>query len=474
MNILFIYSLYNIATTKKPLVTPETIQFGISYISSFLKSHGHSTKLMVLSRISGKKNENIIDEYIEKFKPKLICFTAVSSEYEFIAGLAKYIKNRFPGIYLVVGGAHVSLNPEGVLKNFDALCIGEGENPTLELVSQLAKNMSPSGIPNLWIKHGTEIQKNPPRPYLQDLDNLPFPDREIWREWIDESSLARYAVMLGRGCPFECTYCCNHALKKLSTGTYTRYRSPDNIINEIKELVEKFSVKKEIYLEVETIGMKKDWTLELCRKLEDFNRTLEQPLSFGANIRVMPNLDLRTIFEAFRKANFRFINIGLESGSEKVRRDILNRNYSNKDITNAVKLAREYGLQVSLLNMVGFPGETPDDFEETIEMNRKCLPDWTTVSIFYPYPGTNLYSLCKKQGLLNNPVDTEMERGKSVLNLPGFSKKQIEKSHIWFEYNIYKGHKPLVQLMLKAVILKMKTKPYLYYTYKKFKNIFIS
>ncbi|MBN1384715.1 MAG: B12-binding domain-containing radical SAM protein [Elusimicrobia bacterium] len=474
MNILFIYSLYNIATTRKPLITPETIQFGISYISSFLKRHGHSTRLMVLSRISGKKNENMINEYIEKFKPGLICFTAVSSEYEFISNLARYIKNRFPEIYLVIGGAHVSLNPEGVLDNFDALCIGEGENPTLELVSQLGKSIRPSGIPNLWIKQGTMIEKNPPRPYLQNLDVFPFPDREMWQEWIDESPSTRYAVMLGRGCPFECTYCCNHALKKLSSGTYTRYRSPDNIVSELKELIIRFHAKKEIYLEVETIGMKKDWTLELCRKLEEFNSTLEQPLSFGANIRIMPNLDLKTIFDAFKRANFRFINIGLESGSEKIRREILNRNYSNNDIINAVKLAREYGLQVSFLNMVGLPGETMEDFEKTIEINRKCLPDWTSASIFYPYPGTDLYSLCKKQELLNKSIDNTMERGKAVLNLPGFSKKEIEKSQIWFEYNIYKGYRPSVRLLLNVFKLKMKTKPYLYYTYKKLKNIFIS
>jgi radical SAM superfamily enzyme YgiQ (UPF0313 family) len=449
-------------STSKPLKTPELMQFGVSYISSYLKKHGHNTKLIVLSRISGKKNEKIIDEYINAFKPNVIAFTAVSTEYDFITVTAKYIRKRYPDIYLLIGGPHVSLNPEGVLENFDALCIGEGERPTLELVSQLEKKIIPSGIHNLWIRNGSEIEKNPTRPFLQNLDILPFPDREMWNEWIDEECGARYSVLLGRGCPFECTYCCNHALKKLASGTYTRFRSPANIMDEIKEIVEKYPDKKELYLEVESIGINKKWTLDLCDKLKQFNKTLKQPISFGANIRIMPNTDFRSIFYAFKKSNFRFINIGLESGSEKVRREILNRNYSNEDIINAVKLAKDQGLQVSFLNMIGLPGETIDDFKETIEMNQKCLPDWVGNSIFYPYPGTRIYSYCKEQGLIKKSLATDMERKKAVLNLPGFSKKQIEEEYIWFEYHVFKGHKPLHKLLLKTLLLKIRSKSHFF------------
>src|SRR3989338_6982968 len=265
----------------------------------------------------------------------MICFTAVSTEYPFMAGLAKYIRKHYSDLYLVAGGAHVSLNPEGALENFDALCIGEGEFPILELVTQLENGKTPSAIANLWIKHNDKIEKNMPRPFMQNIDDLPFPDREMWQEWIKAGATARHAILLGRGCPYNCSYCSNHALRKLTTGTYTRYRSPDNILWEIKELISEFPEQKEIYLEVETIGQVKNWTLELCAKLTAFNKTRPEPLSFGANLRVAPNSDLESIFNAFKQANFRFVNIGLESGSEKVRREILRRNYSNEDIIGA-------------------------------------------------------------------------------------------------------------------------------------------
>lgn len=472
MRLLFVYSFYNIATPEKPIESPELIQFGISYISSYLKNHGHSTSLVVLSRLSGKKNEQIIEKYINDFRPQVIAFSSISTEYDFIRNVAKFIKRCFPNIYLLIGGFHVSLMPEGVLDDFDALCIGEGEEPTLELLEQLEKSKSPSGIFNLWIKRGKDIEKNPSRPFIQNLDILPFPDREMWLKWIKEGREARYSVLLGRGCPFECTYCCNHAFKKLASGIYTRYRSPGNIIDEINELIRKYPIGNEIYFEVETIGANKTWLIDLCDRLARLNMALKTPLHFGANLRITPSIDLRSIFQEFKKANFRFVNIGLESGSERIRREVLRRHYSNKDIFDAVRIAREYGLQVSFLNMVGLPGETLNDFKETIEMNRKCLPDWTGNSIFYPIPGTELYNQCQKQGLLKGHIDTAMERSRAILDLPGFSRRQIENSYIWFEYNVYRRHRPVLRLLVNVVRLKIKANPSLFLLYKRLRKIF--
>lgn len=435
------------------------MQFGISYISSFLNKQGHNTKLIVLCSHLGEKSENnrkAIDEYLKSFCPELICFTAVYSEYNFIVNIAKYIKTRYPDIYLLIGGCHVSLNPEEASMDiFDALCVGEGEHPTFELVSQLEKGLIPSAVPNLWIKHSHEIEKNLPRPFLRDLDSLPFPDREIWLDWIEAQSWGKVPVLLGRGCPYNCTYCCNHALKKIATGRYVRLRSPDNILDEIKDIVIRFSETKEVYLEVETFGVNKAWAIELCSKLEEFNKSLTEPLSFGVNLRVYLNADFESLFAACERSNFKFINIGLESGSEAVRRKILKRNYSNQDIINAVTLARKYGLKVIFYNLIGIPGETLADFKETVEINRICLPDGYYSSIFFPYPGTELYSLCKEKGLLKIDLNTDMERRISALDLPGFSRKQIQRAYARFDYYVWKGNKPIYKIFLRRFISKL-------------------
>ena len=457
MNILFINSLNDIQSRKKPVQKPEDIQLGISYISSVLRKNRHSTRLLVSGRILDKKNRSLINEFITEFQPRLICFTAIATEYPAIAKIAHYIKVHFPSIYLIIGGPHATINPgEIIVDDFDALCVGEGEYPVLELVDQLEAGKAVSGIPNLWIKHGNNVEKNPPRPFLQNLDSLPFPDRDMWIRWIENPDL-RHAVLLGRGCPFQCTYCSNHVLQKAAPGQYVRFRSPENIIREIGEIIAEYPGQREIYMEVETIGLNKKWVIELCAGLEALNKKLDQPLSYGVNLRVTHNVDFEALFSALKKANFKYVNIGLESGSERVRKEILNRNYSNTDIIETVNLAKKSGLEVVLNNIIGIPGETYEDFKETIRINRICRPDHTNTFIFMPYPGTDLYRVCREKGLLKNKLDTEMERRKATLDLPGFSRKLIQKSYTWFDYYVYKDYKPLFKIMARVIRSKLQS-----------------
>lgn len=469
MRILFVYSLQDVQSISKPLKSPEEIHFGISYISSVLKEHGHQTRLVILSRVFGKKNFNIINKAIKDFDPRLICFTAVSSEYKFISKIARYLKSENKHIFTLIGGVHVSLNPEDAIGDeFDAICIGEGEYPTLELVLKLEKNEKPSGIANLTIRDGDRVEKNRVRPFINDLDRIPIPDRQMWLEWIDAQPGSRNSVLLGRGCPFECSYCSNHAIKKIAPGNYIRFRVPHKIAEEISWIVTNFPDQKEIYLEVETFYINKDWALRVCEELRNMNNSLKEPLTFGVNLRIIPNCDFESLFIALEKSNFRFINIGLESGSEKIRKTVLNRNYSNCDIINVIVLARKYNLKVSFFNLIGVPGETLNDFKETIRMNRVCLPDWHWTSIFFPYPGTDLYKVAKNLDLLKADSDFVPERNKATLDLPGFSKKQIQKSYEWFEYDVYKGIKPVYKILAKVFITKLKTNLYFIYFYRYF------
>jgi len=198
MNVLFICSVTDPESPAKPLQKPEDIRFGISYISSLLKQHGHYTKLQVIGGPLCEKNKNAIDECLQGFGSGLICFTSVASEYNIIEDTARYIKGRYPDVYLLIGGIHASLNPEEVIAaDFDALCVGEGEYPTLELVSQLEKGERPSNIANLWIKNDSTIEKNPTRPFLQDVDSLPFPDKDIWQEWFPCTDTAQHFIPVG-------------------------------------------------------------------------------------------------------------------------------------------------------------------------------------------------------------------------------------------------------------------------------------
>ncbi len=457
MNILFIYSVYDICSPQKPLGRFDQIAYGVSYLSAMLKKNGHTTQLLIAGSSLDDIPRRLLDETINSFQPALICCTVVYSEYLFVAAMARYIKSRYPHIFIAVGGVHASLNPEQVIAEaFDAVCIGEGEYPVVELAAQLEKGLTPSGISNFWFKRDGRIEKNPLRPFLKNLDELPFPDRKMWEPWIENIPRLTYAsVLLGRGCPFECTYCCNHAQKKLTTGTYVRLRSPDNIVAEIKEVIAENHRIRTFGLEMDTIAANKNWLLELCSLLEDLNRTLAEPLSFEVNLRITPGADFSDIFAAMQKSHFTVVNIGVESGSERFRREVLRRNYSNEDIRRFVEEAHRYGLKVFFYNIIGVPGETWDDFRQTVEVNRSCAPDGHYVYIFFPYPGTDLFARCQEQGLLKGSWATSGERTESKFAIPGFTRRQIRHNLIWFNYHVARGQKNRYKLFIAACLTEL-------------------
>ncbi|RJP33561.1 MAG: radical SAM protein [Actinobacteria bacterium] len=453
MNVLFIHSEQDPYSPEKPLEILERIQFGISYISALLKREGHETGLVVLC----DETLHTIEEHVRKTDPDLVCFTSVFTEYGIMKRAAALVKNRYPEKFTLLGGPHATLRPDDCLAEglFDAICVGEGEYPTLELVRQLAAGHYPSRIPNLIIRRPDgSVERNEPRPFLQDLDELPFPDREMWMPWVANPT-SRPSVLVGRGCPFSCTYCSNHALRRTSPGKYVRLRSPRNVAEEISALKQAEPNFSEVYLEVETLGVNRDWALELCSELKRINAGFQAPITFGANLRVTPNADYEELFAALADANFRFVNIGLESGSERIRREVLKRRYSNQDIIRAVETARRHGLQVGLYNLIGLPGEKPRDFRETIQVNRVCQPDWFLLSVFYPYPGTELYDTCLRLDLMDGPADPYMERRRPVLDLPGFSKRQVGRRRDWFPLLVYRGNRPTRELLWLVAMAKI-------------------
>ncbi len=463
MNVLFVYTLADAPSLPaKPLNSWTKIQMGISYISSVLKAEGHKTRLIVPRR---HHFEGGVEKAIQEFPPDMICFTSVSTEYPIIEKLAYYVRQKAPEAYLIIGGPHASLQPEEVSRGpYDALCIGEGEYPLVELSAALGKGREPSGIPNLWIKKGQSIEKTDTREFVQNLDEIPFPDREMWRPWVEHDR--QHTIMLGRGCPYNCTYCCNHMLRRLAEGKYVRFRSVSNVIEEMRDLSLKFPDISEIFFEVETITANREWAIDFCASLEEFNASRDNPLVFGTNVRVLRNKSLKSLFEAFSRAGFRYINIGIESGSERVRAEVLNRVYSNEDLIRTCDEAHESGLRINAYNMIGLPGETLDDFKKTLEINRRCLPEGNYLSIFFPYPGTELYRICMKRGLNVRLKEESMERFRPVLELPEFPDRVVNHYFRWFDWYVYRGKRPVSRILSHVALRTLGAYPRLFRAFR--------
>jgi anaerobic magnesium-protoporphyrin IX monomethyl ester cyclase len=403
MNVACIYTERDYIQIEKPLLTAATILFGIATIASILKNAGHNVELSVLTRDT--QLSTTLGNLIVRFQPQLFCLTAVYSQFPLINRIAEVVKKIDPSIYVVLGGPYASLLPEEAIAfpAIDGICMGEGDLVILDLAEQIEAGMQPTGIHNFWFKQpGTNIiERNPPEPFNANIDDIPFIDRGLWRPWIMEPD-KNPSVLVGRGCPFQCTYCCNHALRKLAPGNYVRFRSPENIIKEIQQITENPSVK-DVYLEIETIGANLKYGLQLCQALAEFNEQRRTPVQFKIYFAVTSKLTryanlMDQLFKMFNRANILSINIGLESISERVRNEVLSRpHYTNSDIICFCITAIRYNIKINLYVMIAIPGETPIDFQQTITIGSRFTSNSIMLSIFYPYPGTKLHRIAKRE-----------------------------------------------------------------------------
>lgn len=430
MRILFVYPDINIKGGAR------SFQYGIGIMSALLKLNGHKTSLFYMYPEYDLKG---LEYSISTFNPEIIAFCATSPQFKYVERILNEITID-NGVFTICGGPHVSCVPECLeeLPRLDAICRGEGEYPLLELADALEHGADITGIRNLWLRQNGEIYKNPSRPFIQDLDSLPFADREIFDyQSIVDSDFDTAFFMFARGCPFNCTYCANHVLRQIAEEKYTRLRTVDSAIKEIEEVVDKYRVKA-IFVCNEVFGLDKSWAFEFCQKYKESRIGLP----FDVNTRV------ETITEELcyklKDAGCRRLNMGIESGNPYIRNQVLNRKMTNQQIIEAFRMAKKVGLKTKSFNIVGFPHETQEHFQDTIRINQVIKPDTVILAIFDPYPGTSLYNECKKNNFFSTrrPTKQLIPRTDTILELPTFSRKQIRKCYRNFAFNVYKRHSP--------------------------------
>jgi len=422
MNILFVCP---------NLAKEEYISLSIGYLSAYIKRAGHKVDLVDYT-FGGDINDCI--KKVQEFNPELVCFSLRSNEYNFCLKIAKSVKSRFD-VKTVFGGAHPTVDPENTIKNksVDMICIGEGEEALLELIEKMERGEDFTNTHNFWFKKDGQVIKNSLRHLVENLDILPFPDREIFdfKQYL-ECRNGAMDMIIGRGCPFGCTYCINHILQKLydGLGRYVRLRSVDNVLDEIRQITSKYDIKT-IRFNDDLFTIDKDWVKEFSEK---YSKEFKIPFYCNARTELITD----ELCEDLKNAGCVSLNMGIESGSEKLRREVLNRQNSNENIINAFKIAKKHGLSTFSYNMVGLPFETLDNISESIDLNQKVNPDFLTVSIFQPLPGTKLAEICKENGWIEQAGMTTTIRKHSILNYPDISAKEIKKQQTFFRYKVLK------------------------------------
>jgi radical SAM superfamily enzyme YgiQ (UPF0313 family) len=376
---------------------------GPAYIASYIRLHGHEATLL---RVRPKEEMHGLIASIEKEAPDILGISLTTRQWQRGARVAGEIRKKLH-IPVIAGGHHPTFAAESVLQTegFDYVCLGDGEEPVAELLDCLGKGqeISQGQIANIWVQGGSRPQIRPP---LKPLDKIPF----LARDLLDE----RYGVahlITQRGCPFPCTFCAAGGIRDLYKNVgYLRRRTVQDVVRELYHIKAESPLNYVVFLD-DTFTVNKDWVGEFCRI---YGTEISTGFSINARVETVD----RDMLDQLAKAGCRHIIYGVESGSSRMR--------DNQRIIDVFNWTKKASIMVTANYMLGLPGETAEDIEQTLALNEELQPDDFGYFVFYPYPGTRLFHLCREKHFLpENWLDLPANNRQSILNLPELTKKKI-------------------------------------------------
>ncbi len=378
------------------------------YISSYLKARGHQTDFFDIGLEDG------VEEYVLKTRPDVVGYSLMTGMHAEMLRLNSALK-KTSSFFSVFGGPHPTYFPECVeTEGADAVCRGEAEEAMAELCDKLEAGEDVTQTRNFWIKKDGRIHRNDVRPLNEDLDSLPFPDRALLSRYPQYSKLAAMRLLTARGCPFNCSYCYNKALGEIyrGKGKKLRRRSVVNVMEEVRLILSRGGVRI-IHISDDTFVIDAEW-------LREFTGMYEQvavPVTCYARAEFLTE----EVADLLRRIKCTGVHIGLETADEEMRRELLHRKQSNDLFRVTSARLKEHGVPLVTQNIIGLPGESIEGAMGTLRFNSSIRPAYAAVSIFQPYPGTEIARKAEEMGLLRkNDVEfPEFFWRKSVMDIEG-------------------------------------------------------
>ena len=441
---------------KKPKVTLIStdgfIQHGLRSISAFLKREGFNVNVIFFDFDTDAQDIYNLPRILKSIRDiaQDSVFVGISTNIQTNSPLAiwlsKHLKNM--NIPLVLGGIYPSINPDDCIKHFDILCRGEGEYVTLELAQKLIKKQSIEKIPNLWVKSKSgEIIKNQPRELIADLDVLPFPDIDTTTHYYlnkkekkikkipkDDPLMKGYrgsfTIHGSRGCPFMCSYCSNKAIDTLYCGKFrkVRKRSIKILIEELKNVV-KVANPTAIWFSDDVFPLRSEEELEL------FGSLYKEHIKIPFMCYVSPTTVSENKMKLLVDAGLQVVEMGIQSGSDYINRDIYERQQTQEDVIKATTILSKFKkrmrptYQFILFNEY----EKEKDIIETINLIKKLHPPYLlqafTLSLF---KGSELYNKYIDSGYLSPNYKMLTYTEADVAFLRSVNKMSNRKHYLYF------------------------------------------
>ncbi|MBL7196665.1 MAG: cobalamin-dependent protein [Candidatus Omnitrophica bacterium] len=397
------------------------INLGLAYIGAYLKEHNYEVDLIDLR--ASQSWEDVKSE-IKSRHSDVVGVYFNTPNYNNALQCCKFAK-EFKKI-VVVGGPHACVDPNGLIETgfIDYVITGEGEISFYELLEGINNGKQKPNI----------IQGKA----FENLDELPFPDRDLYKinkvinplrnfPFLDNGLI----MLTSRGCPYNCSFC--QPLGRNMFGQRVRYRSVTNVVDEFKHIVEKYKVKY-VSFQDDTFTNRKEWVLELCNSLKDENLDVQ----WSAQSRV-DTFD-EELAEAMSSAGCVCLFFGFESGSQRIL-NFLKKGIRADDSMQIGKLCKKYGIIILADYMAGIPRETEEDLNQTLLQIKAIKPELLSVTYFTPIPGCELYDYCQRNNLIKinkfedydrNPV-SEKIFGVDYRTVKRYRQRMFHYVPKWFE-----------------------------------------
>lgn len=358
------------------LTEPFIIEpLGMGYLAAVLKHNGYEPYLL---QVPSTSDCTALYQQLERINPLFVAVSATTGKHRKYLEVLKKIKARYQ-VFSIMGGAHPTYHPEVINEPYvDFIVRGEGEKSFVKLLQRVELVKS--------VKKVIEFDK-----LEQSLDKIPFPDREFLYTFPENRNNPIKNIITSRGCPYNCSYCFNSLYRKFyGEQKWVRFRSAENVVQECEELL-RYPLKL-IYFQDDCFGASMEWLKEFSQKYSD-----RVGMPFHCQIRVEQMCEER--LKLLKEAGCTGVTFAVESGCERVRRDVLNRNYDTEGILRGVTLLKKYGLKFRVENMCGIPTETVDEMMSTYTLNKQIKGIYNWISIFQPYTGLRLSDWAKQEGL---------------------------------------------------------------------------
>lgn len=414
---------------------------GVMHLSAVLKEAGHEVEVFLLEQSEQSLARQALD-----FEPSLVAFSCTTGVHHWAISFASLLRQMRPTL-TIFGGPHATFFPELIEQpSVDIICRGEGEGAIVEIADKLDAGKPLADTLNCCFKSNGQIVRNDLRPLIEDLDSIPDADRSLYRSKYKYLRKSVAAFMAGRGCPFRCSFCFNHAMQKLyaGRGRFVRFRSPARVINEIESVKARFNLRT-IYMQDDTFVLNKKWVKEFSDLYRDRIR-----LPMLCLVRA-DQADEDSI-AALKSAGVKNIFFGIESGDEILRNETLKKGVTERDIHRTAALLRKHGIRFRTYNMVGLPGETLQQALKTLRINADIRTDFPWCAIFHPFPGTELGEIAAQTGLMMRSSDDAPPSffRESILRLP--QSNEIVNLQKLFYYGV--KFPSLIPLIERAIRLR--------------------